>query len=174
MSRYGEQVRRARIVGEQAHDEAWGVVLLVMVAHEGHRRAPGAVVVELVDLERRHHAPSPGLAHQVAGRDRRGAAGIEEPVEHEHHREVGESVELGHVVDDVDQPVGIGHGNLSGRVGYSVQRPRPSAYSELSESELARTPEQGELALLRSRARVEERGSDPPPHRTASRACRQP
>jgi hypothetical protein len=69
--------------------------------------------VELVDLEGGDDATAPGLLDQVACRDRRGVARVEEPVEHEHHRQLGQAVELGHVVDDVDQAIGIWHGDLS-------------------------------------------------------------
>src|SRR4051794_37346125 len=86
----------------------------VPAADERHGGAARAVVVELVDLERRHDPPAPGLLDQVPRRDGRGVAGVEEPVEDEHHGELGHACELGYVVDDVDQPVGIGHGSLSG------------------------------------------------------------
>ena len=63
-----QQVRRAGRVLQQPHDQPGRVVVLVVVPHEGHRRAAGAVVVELVDVEGRHHAdrPSrpPGAARQ--------------------------------------------------------------------------------------------------------------
>jgi hypothetical protein len=110
-----EEVWRPRVVGQQPHDEPRCVVLLVVVAHERHRRPACPVVVELVDLERRHDPPAARLVDEVARGDRRRVPRIQEPVEDEHHRDLGHTLELGHVVDDVDQPFGIGHGNLSDR-----------------------------------------------------------
>ena len=88
-----QQVRRAAGVGEQPDDEPRGVVALVVVADERHRRSAGAVVVELVDVEGRHHAAVGAEVDEVLGGAGGGAAGVEEPVEHQHQgqRAVGPS-----------------------------------------------------------------------------------
>ncbi len=77
-----QQVRRAAAVAQQPHDEAGRVVVVVVVAGEGHRRATGAVVVELVDVEGRHHRrPRRCRPRSGDGGEGGGAAGVEEPVE---------------------------------------------------------------------------------------------
>ena len=93
-----------------AHHQARGLVALVVVAHEGHGRPPGAVVVEGVDVEGGDHAPL-GERPEVAGRDLRRLARVEEAGEHDHHgeaagvrRRVDQALD---VVDDVHQPGGF-------------------------------------------------------------------
>ena len=103
-----QEVRRAAAVVQQPYDQPRGVVGLVVVAHERHRRPAGAVVVELVDVEGRHHRTGPRAAGvevgEVPGGVRRGVAGVEEPVEDQHHRQVGDPRQLGDLVDDVHEP----------------------------------------------------------------------
>ena len=104
-----QEVRRPAGVLEQADDQTGGVVGLVVVAHERHGRSAGAVVVELVDVERRHHgaALTSLLVHQVPGGTGGRVAGVEEAVEHEDEGQgrVVAVVEPGDLVDDVDQPL---------------------------------------------------------------------
>ena len=98
-----EEVRRAAAVAQQPDEQPRRVVRLVVVAHERHRRPPGAVVVELVDVEGRDHRAAAAELGQVPRGVRGGVARVEEPVEHEHHRQLGDAGQLRHVVDDVDE-----------------------------------------------------------------------
>ena len=68
-----QEVRRPAAVVEQPDDQPRGVVGLVVVADERHRRPPGPVVVELVDLERGHHRP-PAPSRSTRCRAARAAA----------------------------------------------------------------------------------------------------
>jgi hypothetical protein len=105
-----QEVRRVPGVGEQPHHQSRGVVLLVVVAHERHRGPAGSVVVELVDLEGRHDPAAVRLLDEVLGGVRSGVPRVQEPVEDHHHGHARAIGELGDVVDDVDQALGIGHG----------------------------------------------------------------
>ena len=62
-----QQVRRAAGVAQQPDHQPRGVVGLVVVAHERHGRTPGAVVVELVDVEGGHDR-AVGLVDEVPRR----------------------------------------------------------------------------------------------------------
>jgi len=103
-----QEVRRPGGVLHQAHREPGRVVALVVVAEERQRGAPGAVVVERVDVEGRHHLATTltgGELVEVVGRESRGVAGVEEAVQDDDEHG-GCPVELGDVVDDVHEPLG--------------------------------------------------------------------
>jgi hypothetical protein len=104
-----QQVRRAAVVVHQPDDEPRRLVVAVVVLDERHRWPAGPVVVELVDLEAGDHAARRRL-EQVGDGERGRAAGVEEPVESgQHHRALGETLELGNLVDDVHETC-LGHG----------------------------------------------------------------
>ncbi len=109
-----QEVRRSAAVVQQANDEPRRVVGLVVVAHERHRRPPGPVVVELVDVEGGHDRPRAVAVEigEVPGRVRGGVSGVEEPVEDQHHRQVGDPRQVGDLVDDVHEAFG-GHPPVS-------------------------------------------------------------
>ena len=113
-----QQVRRTAGVAQQPDDQPRRVVVLVVVAHEGHRWTAGAVVVELVDVEGGHDAAL-GEVREVLRRACGRVAGVEEAVEREHHRQRVGAVELGDVVDDVHEPGILGHADRP-FVGWSL------------------------------------------------------
>ena len=110
-----QQVRRAAAVVQQPDDQARRVVGLVVVAHERHRGPPGAVVVELVDVEGRHHRPAVPAARSTRCWAARAAA-LPASRNPSSTRTIVSAaprgVELGHVVDDVHEA-----GSLTGSSG---------------------------------------------------------
>ena len=106
-----QQVRRAAGVVAEPDHQPGRLVARVVVAHERHRGPPRAVVVELVHVEGGDD-PGVGEVDEVLGGAGRRVAGVEEAVEHQDHRQPLEALELGHVVDDVDQGR-LGHDSSS-------------------------------------------------------------
>jgi len=97
-----QQVRALELVTLEPDHEPGRVVALVVVAHERDRRPPGAVVVEHVDVERRHDGAG-RFGGQVVDGEGAAVAGVEEALEGDHHRQLAVPLESGHVVDDVHE-----------------------------------------------------------------------
>ena len=116
-------------------DQPRRVVGLVVVTRRRSSRADGR---GSRGTRRRRRSPPPGRVSttgvevgQVPSGVCGGVAGVEEPVEDEHHRQVGDPGELGDLVDDVHEPFGGHRSSFSDRgparaVGVDGRRDRPA------------------------------------------------
>jgi hypothetical protein len=107
-----QQEGRAARVAQGTDDQARRLVVGVVVADEGHRWPPGAVVVERVDVEGGHHLAL-GQLGEVVRRELGRLARVEESGEHADQRQVTGVGQHLRVVHDVHES--FGHGATLGR-----------------------------------------------------------
>jgi hypothetical protein len=100
-----EQERRAGRVAQQVQRQARLVVTLPVILHEDHRRSPGPVVEQLVEVEGREDL-TVQLCQQMVTGELDGAPGVDEPGQSlDEHR----CVQVGQVVGQLVEPLWVEH-----------------------------------------------------------------